>query len=83
MNLFGGIADDVGAEFTLKFYDASSDSVIDINETVTFSVNDIQWISAISYSFNWFSSAADDGGTGGGDDDSAGYVDNKWLDRSE
>ena len=40
--LIGGVAGDNGSAFTLKLYDASSDSVIDIDQTVTFSVNDIQ-----------------------------------------
>ena len=37
----GGEVGDVGNEFTIKFYDASSDSVIDLNETVTYGINNI------------------------------------------
>ena len=40
--LIGGVADDNGSAFTLKFYDASSGLTYDLDQTVTFNVNDIQ-----------------------------------------
>jgi len=83
--LIGGVADDNGSAFTLKLYDASSGSVIDINETVTFSVNDIQGSAPAPIVLTGSAGAADGGDTGGtgGDDGSAGYVDTSgWTDQN-
>ena len=69
--LIGGVAGDNGSAFTLKLYDASSDSVIDIDQTVTFSVNDIQGSAPAPIVLTGSAGAADGGGTDGGSDDSS------------